>query len=228
MIDEITNHFKVPLDKLVNIPNAINMSKYNQRFERNNIRKQYGVSPDEKLILFVGRLVPQKGVEHLINAFPIIQRKHYSAKLLISGEGWSKSQLENIASSIDSYNRIQFLGFIPDLERVKLMMSSDILVIPSVYEPFGIVALEGMAAGIPVIVSKIGGLSEIVQHDISGVHVYPRDRNSIAWGIDKVLSNNEYRLLLIKNAKKRVRDIYSWKAISKRTIDLYKSILLGE
>jgi hypothetical protein len=87
---------------------------------------------------------------------------------------------------------------------VALTKSADVMVVPSIYEPFGIVALEGMAAGVPVVASQIGGLTEFIEHDRTGIFVYPRNPESIAWGIDRVLSDYGHAEWLVKNAREVV------------------------
>ncbi len=98
-------------------------------------------------------------------------------------------------------------------------------VVPSVYEPFGIAALEGMAARVPVVVSKVGGLAEIVEHDRTGVHVYPKNSNSIAWGIQRVLSDASYRKRLVENATEQIQSTYTWDAVAERTLQVYERAL---
>jgi glycogen(starch) synthase len=224
MRSEITNHFHLPPEKAIVIPNAIDTSEYERTVDKGEVKRRYGIGPYERLVLFVGRLVPQKGVEYLIRAVPLITRHHNNAKFVIAGDGWSRSHLESITASVAGRDRVRFPGFISDSDRVELLMSADALVIPSVYEPFGIVALEGMAAGVPIIASNVGGLSEIVEHDKTGVHAYIENPESIAWGVNKVLSDHSYSQWLIQNAKKKVEDVYSWKAVSQRTTEVYMQV----
>jgi len=103
-------------------------------------------------------------------------------------------------------------------------MSADVLAISSIYEPFGIVALEGMAAGVPVVASQVGGLAEIIDHDKTGVLVYSRNPDSLAWGIKHVLSNPDHAKWLVQNARETAQKAYSWKAIAKRTVNLYREV----
>ncbi|MDH5794857.1 MAG: glycosyltransferase family 4 protein, partial [Candidatus Bathyarchaeota archaeon] len=173
------------------------------------------------------RLVPQKGVEYLIRAVPLILERNNGAKFIIAGDGWSRSHLENVAMSTGYGDRIRFLGFISDRELVELTMSGNALVVPSIYEPFGIVALEGMAAGTPVVAANVGGLADIVEHDRTGVLVYPQDPKSIAWGVNKVLTDPGYSQWLIRNAKKKVEDVYSWQAVASRTSEVYEEVCKG-
>ncbi len=220
---EVCKHFKLPWDKIEVIPNGIDLDRYRISVNRYEIRERYGVHSGEKLILFVGRLVPQKGVEHLIRAIPLILEKHPEAKFIIVGEGWMKDRLEALARSIlMNHQKIMFTGFIPDNEVIALMASADALVIPSIYEPFGIVALEGMAVGVPVVASQVGGLAEVVEHDKTGVLVYPENPESIAWGVNYVLSNPEHSNWLVYNAREMLQKTYSWEAIARKTIKVYE------
>ena len=219
---ELQRHFQLPPEKIVVIPNAVDATKYKGEIDREAVKRRFGIEPFENLVLFVGRLVPQKGVEYLINAVPQIIRRHNEAKFIITGDGWSKYYLENLARSTGYDDRIRFLGFISDSELVTLTMSADVLVVPSIYEPFGIVALEGMAAGVPIVAVNVGGLAEIVEHDRTGVLVYPKNPESIAWGVNRVLADPGYSQSMIQNAKKKVQEVYSWKAVAQRTIEVYE------
>ena len=132
--------------------------------------------------------------------------------------------MEYLANQTGQRWRITFTGFIPDMELVSLMKSADVLVIPSIYEPFGIVALEGMAAGVPVVVSQIGGLTEVVEHDRTGVFVYARSSDSIAWGVDRILSDWGHAKWLTQNAREKVQSTYSWEAVAMKTIEVFEKI----
>ena len=220
---EIEDHFRLPPEKIDVIPNAVDVEQYQRNVDREAIRARYMIGGHERLVLFVGRLVPQKGVEHMIRAVPMVLKEHPEAIFLIVGEGWSKSYLESLTRSLGCESRVRFLGFLPDRDLVELTISADVLVVPSSYEPFGIVALEGMAAGVPVVASNTGGLSEIIEHDRTGVLVYPGDPRSIAWGINRVLSDKEYSKYLIQNAKRRIAEIYSWDVVAEKTLKVYEA-----
>lgn len=224
MKHEVSGHFHTPWEKVGIIPNAIDSSKYQVSIDRWAVRSRYGIQPHEKLILCVGRLVPQKGVEHLVHSVPIVARRRPESKFIIVGDGWYRDHLEWIANTIGQSGRITFTGFISDSDLVALMKSADVMVVPSIYEPFGIVALEGMAAGVPLVASKIGGLAEFVEHDRTGVLVYPRNPESIAWGIDHVLSNPDHAKWLTQNAQGVVQKAYSWDAIAKKTSQVYEEV----
>jgi len=220
---ELESHFNLPHDKITVIPNGVEISNFNLNINREEVKRRYGIKPNERIVLFIGRLVPQKGVDTLIKAVPLIIQRHRDIKILIAGDGWSRTYLEELAKSMGLGDHVRFLGFISDWELADLMVAADVLVIPSVYEPFGIVALEGMAAGTPVVATNIGGLSEIIEHDRTGVLVYPRNPESIAWGVNRVLSDRKYADWLVRNARKKVLEAYSWEEIAKRTVEVYES-----
>ncbi|MBW9222658.1 glycosyltransferase family 4 protein [Methanothermococcus sp. SCGC AD-155-C09] len=226
--EEICSIFNVPWDKVNVIYNGINPEEFDipmDEQEKNNFKLSIGIQPHEKMILFVGRLVYQKGVEYLIRAVPDIIKNHPNSKVVIAGSGDMRGYLEDLAFQLGCRDKIIFLGFISGQMLKKLYKSSDLTVIPSIYEPFGIVALEAMAAGSPVVASAVGGLKEIIHHEYNGVTVYPHNPDSIAWGVNRVLSDEGFREWIVNNAKKDVYNKYSWEAIAHNTIDVYNKVI---
>jgi glycosyltransferase involved in cell wall biosynthesis len=122
-------------------------------------------------------------------------------------------------------HKVFFEGFVDEANLLKLQKCADVSVVPSLFEPFGIVALEAMAAKSPVVVSDTGGLSEIVQHDVTGVKVYPNNPDSLAWGITKVLLDDNYRQRIRENAYKTIQEKYDWEKIAQQTKKLYENVL---
>ncbi len=225
--NELCNLFNVPYDKINVIYNGINPNEFDipmSEEEINKFRMSIGVHPNENMVLFVGRLVHQKGVEYLIKAMPKILSEHPNSKLVIAGAGGMIGYLEDIAFQTGCRDKILFLGFVGGDTLKKLYKSSDVTVIPSIYEPFGIVALESMAAGTPVVASDVGGLGEIIKHEYNGVKVYPKNPDSIAWGVNRVLSDEGFRNWIIQNGKKEVYEKYSWDSIAERTVEVYQKI----
>jgi len=226
MKNEVSSHFKLQRDKIETIPNAVDLKRFEISVDRQRVRRKY-VAPYEKMVLFTGRLTPQKGVEYLIHAVPLILQRNPEAKIVIVGEGWLRDGLENLSRSIGHRDKVLFTGFLPERDLEEIMVSADVLVVPSIYEPFGIVALEGMAAGVPVVASRTGGLAEVINHSQTGILVYPRKPESITWGVNQVLSNPNYAQQLIKNAKDELRKNFSWNAVAEKTIKLYEEVLKG-
>ncbi|AEH07155.1 glycosyltransferase family 4 protein [Methanothermococcus okinawensis] len=226
--EEICSTFNTPWDKVNVIYNGINPWEFDIPMddnEKNEFRAHIGIQPYEKMILFVGRLVYQKGVEYLIRATPKILEQHPNSKIVIAGSGDMRGYLEDLAFQLGCRDKILFLGFVGGDMLKKLFKSADVAVIPSVYEPFGIVALEAMAAGAPVVASSVGGLKEIIQHEHNGVLVYPKNPDSIAWGVNKVLSDEGFKEWIVNNAKHDVYTKYSWDVVANRTVDVYNKVI---
>jgi glycosyltransferase involved in cell wall biosynthesis len=136
-----------------------------------------------------------------------------------------KEQLSGIVRGMGIAHKVLFTGFVDDVTLRGLQTCADVSVVPSLFEPFGIVALEAMAAKSPVVVSDTGGLAEIVDHDVDGVKVYPSNPDSLAWGISKVLTDETYANHLRNNAYKKIQEKYNWDRIAQQTMSAYKSVL---
>jgi glycogen(starch) synthase len=224
MISHVKWAFGLPNDKLVMVPNGVNTASYDSvDGDLKAFRSKFAL-PEEKIVLFVGRLVYEKGVQILINAVPKILQK-VNAKFIIVGSGYMKEQLTNIVRSMGLEHKVLFQGFIDETSLQRLQKVADVTVVPSLFEPFGIVALEAMAAKSPVVASDTGGLSEIIQHDVTGVKVYPNNTDSLAWGVCKVLTDESYRQYLRENAYKRILERYDWAKIAQETQGIYEGVL---
>jgi glycogen(starch) synthase len=225
MVSHVKWAFGLPDDKLVMVPNGVNMQVYEEvrKHDLKGFRTAFAL-PEEKLVLFVGRLVFEKGAHVLINAIPKILKK-VNAKFVIVGSGYMKEQLSTIVRSMGLEHKVLFTGFMDEESLLKLQCCADVSVVPSMFEPFGIVALEAMAAKSPVVVSDTGGLSEIVEHDVTGVKVYSNNIESLAWGITKVLTDDKYANILRENAYRRVQEKYDWDKIAQQTERIYEGVL---
>jgi glycosyltransferase involved in cell wall biosynthesis len=223
MINHVKYVFGLPADKLVMVPNGVNTHNYDSDFDIAAFRSKFALT-EEKIVLYVGRLVYEKGIHVLINAVPKILSK-VNAKFIIVGSGYMKEQLLNIVRSMGLEHKVLFQGFIDEPSLLKLQRVADVSVVPSLFEPFGIVALEAMAAKSPVVVSDTGGLSEIIEHDVTGVKVYPNNPDSLAWGITRVLQDATFAQTIRQNAYKRVLELYDWEKIAQQTRRIYEGVL---
>jgi glycogen(starch) synthase len=206
-------------------PNGVNTEVYEKtrKEDLGQFRNRFAL-PQEKIVLFVGRLVYEKGVHVLVNAVPKILA-NTNAKFIIVGNGYMRDQLANAAKGMGLTHKVMFTGFVDDETLRKLQICADVSVVPSLFEPFGIVTLEAMAAKSPVVVSDTGGLSEIVNHDVDGVKVYTDNPDSLAWGITKVLTDEAYANKLKANAYKKVLEKYNWNKIAQQTRSIYETVL---
>jgi glycosyltransferase involved in cell wall biosynthesis len=225
MVSHVRWAFGLPADKLVMVPNGVNAETYAkiEKEDLDTFRRKFA-RPEEKIVLFVGRLVYEKGAHVLVNAVPKVLEKT-DAKFIIVGNGYMKEQLSSLVRSLGLDNKVLFTGFVDDETLIRLQKCADVSVVPSLFEPFGIVALEAMAARSPVVVSDTGGLSEIVDHDFTGVKVYPNNPDSLAWGITKVLLDNTYADWIETNAYKKIQERYNWGKIAQQTEAVYEAVL---
>jgi glycosyltransferase involved in cell wall biosynthesis len=162
----------------------------------------------------------------MLNSAPAILAECPGTRFLIVGTGYHTEELKRQAYALGIGHHVRFLGYVSDDELKKLYRIADAVCIPSLYEPFGIVALEGMAAGVPVVTSDTGGLTDFVEHMTTGVTTFAGDSGSLSWGLLQVLRNPELASKLRSTAHEKVRHIYNWKVIAKRTLEVYDKVLL--
>jgi glycosyltransferase involved in cell wall biosynthesis len=226
MKEELQYVFQVPGDKVVVIPNGIRPEAY----EAAGIRPvMEGISflPDEKIIFYIGRLVPEKGVQVVLDAAPDILQRFPQTKFIIAGTGPYEEYLKNRARELGLEGKVFFCGYINDQTRNELYNSATVAVFPSLYEPFGIVALEAMISRTPVVVSAVGGLEEIIEHQVDGLKAYPGDSRSLAEQICRLLENEEWAASLAEKAYQKASNTFSWNKIARKTAEVYQEIVFS-
>ena len=224
MKNEIQRLFGLPFDKINVIPNGINLSNFTGIERDYDFRRQYAMD-NEKIILYVGRLVYEKGVQHLIAAMPKILSNYHDAKLIIAGRGGMMDELRAEASNLGLNDKIYFTGYLNSKQVQKMYKCADVAVFPSTYEPFGIVALEAMLAGVPTVVSDVGGLDEIVTHGVDGMKSYVGNANSIADSVTALLYDHQLATNVSKKAKQKVKDQFNWEKIAQDTHFTYEKAI---
>ncbi|HOM02375.1 MAG TPA: glycosyltransferase family 4 protein [Acetivibrio sp.] len=224
MKNEVMSVFKIPNDKIDVIPNGVDLDKFKGYEKDMEFRRKFA-RDNEKIVFFVGRLVNEKGVHVLIDALPKVSQFYNDVKFVIAGKGPQLDHLKWKAESMGVAHKVYFTGYISDEELLKLYKCVDIAVFPSLYEPFGIVALEGMVANVPVVVSDTGGLGEIVEHGVDGMKSYTGNANSLADSILEILHNPDKAEKMKKKALEKVNSIYNWDKVTERTLNVYKAIL---
>ncbi len=225
MLSQIRAQFDLPPDKIDIVANGIYTARFDalDGVDLSDFRARWA-GADEPIVFFIGRLVPEKGVQIIVEAAPQVLRQIPNARFIIAGTGGYRSELERRAGELGVQERINFAGFVSDEDRDKLYKVCNAAVFPSLYEPFGIVALEAMAAGAPVIVSDTGGLSEVVKLHETGLKVWPGSPDSLAWGIVHTLQHLDWSAQRAANARREVRELYNWPHIAAQTIDVYNRV----
>ena len=221
---ELQRNFGLPFEKINVIPNGVNLTMYSGIEKDYDFRRNYAAD-NEKIILYAGRLVYEKGVQYLIGAMPKILQNYQDAKLVIAGKGGMYDELKAEVDYLGLGNKVYFTGYMDHKSLCKLYRCADIAVFPSTYEPFGIVALEAMLAGNPIVVSDIGGLNEIVEHGVNGMKSYAGNSNSIADSILTLLYDHKLGIEISKNAKNKVKELYNWTKIAQDTHFSYQKAI---
>ena len=224
MKNELQRLFGLPYEKINVIPNGVNLNLFNGIEKDYNFRRKYAMD-NEKIILFMGRLVYEKGIQHLIAAMPKILNGYHDSKLVICGKGGMLDELKAEAESLGIAQKVYFAGYMNGKDVQKMYKAADIAVFPSTYEPFGIVALEAMLSENPIVVSDVGGLNEIVQHRENGMKSYAGNPNSIADSILELLYDHKLCADITKKAKNKVRNEYNWSKIAQDTHFAYQKAI---
>ncbi|RJQ07405.1 MAG: glycosyltransferase family 1 protein, partial [Bacillota bacterium] len=181
--------------------------------------------PGEDIIFFVGRLVREKGVDTLLDALPAILDRRPSLRLVIAGTGPNESHLRQRVSDMGLSGRVHFAGHLDDRRRNLLYKWASVAVVPSYYEPFGLTALEAMAAGAPVVVSDTGGLAETVVHEETGLKIPPANPGELAAAVLRLLADRDLAFGLAQEAKAQVAVRYSWSEVAARTAAVYEEVI---
>lgn len=226
MRGEVQRAFHCPSDKIDVIYNGIRPEKKQHQadFYAQDFRRQFA-SDQEKIVYYVGRMTYEKGIPVLLNAAPkVLWEMGGLVKFVIVGGG-NTDNLKRQAWDLGIWNKCYFTGFLTDEYLDKFQTVADCAVFPSLYEPFGIVALESFASKVPVVVSDTGGFPEVVQHTKTGVVTWANNADSLAWGILEVLRNPDYRQWLIDNAYEDLEKRFSWPKLAQQTEAVYEKVM---
>ena len=224
MLNEVSSVHGIPKDKLIMIPNGIDVSYIDSANPRPGFRDLFAM-PSERIIVFVGRLVHEKGPDLVLAAFKELLKWDWNLKLLIVGDGPMREYLMELAHEWGIWSKVYFTGRVDDETLYSILKVSDLAILPSRYEPFGITILETTAAGLPVITTKVGGPDEIVRDWYNGVKVSPNNVNEIINIAKILLSNEELRREISRNARESVLRWYTWDRIARWTKRVYQDVL---
>jgi glycogen synthase len=226
MRGHIADVFDLPVDRITAIPNGIDPSDLHTPWDLEELRSKYA-APGEKLVLLAGRLVYEKGfqvaLEALGNRRNGVLRRVPDVRYLVAGTGTHEEELKAQARRLRIVRRGTFAGWLGDDTLHGLYRIADLCVIPSLYEPFGLVALEAMASGCPCIVADTGGLREVVPGDV-GLRFRSRDAAALAQDIERVLTDEALRDRLVAEGREHVLR-FDWADVAARTGRLYGEVL---
>ncbi len=220
--DEVMWMYNLPDGKVSVIYNGVTCQNYNGWIDPGAVRRFYDIGPWDPLVLFVGRIVYQKGPDLLIEAAPHVLKYYPHAKFVFVGDGEMRWGTERRAQEMGIGPAVRFLGYRNGWGLVDLFKACDVVCVPSRNEPFGIVILEAWSAGKPVVASSIGGPAEIVWHDVTGLKIHP-DADSVAWGVGTIFQDFEHARWMGHNGRIAVETAFSWDAIADHVLDVYTS-----
>jgi glycogen(starch) synthase len=225
MREQIADIFGVADQRITVIPNGIDPLDLPQPdpVELVRLRGEFA-APDERLVLLIGRLVYEKGFQLALEAMPKVIEAAPGTRFLVAGSGTHEEELKRQAEELGLMEHGTFLGWIGDDVLHTLYAIADLTVVPSIYEPFGLVALEAMASGCPCIVADTGGLREVVPHEEAGLRFAARDPEALAEVAIRVLSDPELEARLIAEAKEHVLR-FDWGDVAAQTAAVYAELV---
>lgn len=217
-------------DKIVTIHNGIDATWFESQllsFSEGKMKefreKTFGVSDNYKIILSVAELHERKGLKHLIKAMPAILEKDENVKLVLVGTGPAREDLERLALKEGVIDDVLFLGFKKNIPHI--MASSDLFVLPSEKEAFGLVLLEAGIAGLPIVASNVGGIPEIIEDNVNGTLVPPENPGKLAEAILELFNNDFKRKKYIEEGYKKVKNRFDAKIMAEKTSKVYDEML---
>jgi glycogen synthase len=226
MREQISDIFDVPERRVSVIPNGIDPQDMPvpEGAELRRLRSEFA-APDEKLVLLIGRLVYEKGFQFALEAMPSLIERAPGTRFLVAGSGTHEQELRRQAGELGLMEHGSFLGWIGDDVLHSLYRIADVCVVPSLYEPFGLVALEAMASDCPCIVADTGGLREVVPDGKQvGLRFRSRDPEALAEVAQRVLTDEGLRADLVSEAREHVLS-FDWLDVARRTAVVHGELL---
>ncbi len=227
MRQQVGDIFQLPQDKVDVVPNAV-------------ATRDFAIPPDEvaefraqvtpageKMVLFAGRLEYEKGVQTVLHALEHVRDVVGDVVFYVAGVGTYSDELKRLVEELDLGDHVRFTGFLEDHDLRLHYAAADVAVAPSIYEPFGLVAVEAMACGTPVVVGDTGGLREIVE-DGHGLRFEPQDVGALAEQLIAVLTDTDLAAQLVAKGRERIRTHYDWSTVAERTHEVYARAIREE
>jgi glycogen synthase len=219
MAHQIHDSFEVPLEKLDIIQNAVDASLWTRPDNPSGPS-----SSEETLIVSWGRVQYEKGFQTLVEAVPYLRGRLPGLRVVIAGTGSYRAELAERAEAFGVADLIDFVGFVPADKLAMLIQSASCVVIPSFYEPFGIVALEALAAGAPLVAARTGGMAEVLDQADAGLLFTPGDARALAEAVLRTLTDAELAQRQTTHGLALVNQHFSWDAVALSTIATYQKV----
>jgi glycosyltransferase involved in cell wall biosynthesis len=213
--EQLIKRYGFDKTKVRMIPHGVNTEKFTPCSQSHP-----AVNSDRITLLYVGRIGPRKGIDLVLEA--LNKANNDNIEFLIAGTGRHEQNLKEKSKSLNVESQTEFLGYIPEDELPELYSSADMFILPSLYEGFGLVLLEAMACGTPVIGTDVGGIPTAIDDKETGI-VVDRNVSAITTAIDKIASNKKYRENLSQSAEKNSKNM-TWDSVVDKVEQLYENI----
>ncbi|MCK5628347.1 glycosyltransferase family 4 protein [Candidatus Bathyarchaeota archaeon] len=224
---ELLKYYRVKQDKIRVIHNGVDIEKFKPTINKLKAKEVLGLDPEDKTILYVGRLYSRKGLFTLIESMPAVVKKFKKAKLMISGKGLSNElkKLISHAEKLGVEKNIVFTGYFPDEKLPQLYQAADIFAFSTFYENLPFAILEAMSTGLPVVTTNVGGIPEIIEDGVNGFLVEPFNSNQLANRILRFLDNPKEAAVMGLAGRKTIEERFDWRLIVKKVLRVYREAL---
>lgn len=223
-LQKIQNYYGDVAGKVRIVPNGVDTQKYQPRPPNEALRRKFGLSTDP-CVLFVGSLIPRKGLPYLVEAAKTVVKAQPNVKFVMVGDGPQKPQLTAAIQTAGLQGNFMFLGNLTEADLVGIYSCADVFVLPSVQEGQGIVLLEAQASGVPVVAFGVGGVNEAVRDGETGLLIERGDTEALADALLKLLSDKALRGKMGAAGRRFVTENYSWDLCAQRMLALYREVL---
>ncbi len=215
----------VDKNKIVTIPNAIDSSEFHPRNYSFALRKKWLGDARTPFLLYVGRLIKQKGLKYLLESMPVVLGSFPDAKLIFVGRGNDQKKLQEQAKKLGLEKNVVFKGFIDEEELKTAFASCDLFVLSSLWEVLPIAILEAMSSGKPIVCTDAGGDAELVADGVNGFVVPKRKPKIFAKKVVEILSNEKLKKKMGVASRIRAVKEFNWPMVAKKTIQVYKTLV---
>lgn len=224
---EVDQYVKMgaPKEKIVIIPNGIEISSFNDLPEKGTFRKQYGIS-EKYIVLFLGRLHERKGIEFLIESFAELKKEMNDVVLVVAGsDGGYRAKAEILINKLKLTEQVKFTGFIDEIDKFAAYVDADVLVYPAIFEIFGLVPFEAIMCGTPIIVTDDCGCGELVKEARCGYLVKYRDVNDLNEKMKLILENPDRGKEMVAWGQKYIKENLTWDNVVGKVVGLYEDCI---
>ncbi len=220
-LDRQTGNLGIDTGKTFLINRGVDVNTFKPDYPKNGLRKEFGISSDETLVLFVGRLDRVKGIPYLIDAAKRIMNDHHDVKLLVVGE--VSLYAEYVAMAEGHQGRIIFTGYRTDVP--ELMKTADIFVLPSLSEGAANVVMEASASGLAVVATDVGEIPHILENEVTGLLVRPRDTEELYLALKRLIEDPALARSMGVAGRKRMEERYCWEIVCRQVEVRYRQVI---